>query len=79
MPPKKKRKAVAPAQANQPLPQERMRPHRTPQTPFQQTDETLYTVEKITKTRWSGGARQWLVRWEGYGEQDDTYDQLLES
>ena len=26
--------------------------------------------------RWSGGARQWLVRWEGYGELDDTWEPI---
>ena len=56
--------------------QQRTRPHRTPQTPFQHTDDTLYTVEKITAVRWSGGARQWLVRWQGYGEQDDTWEPI---
>ena len=76
MPPKKKQKAAAPAEANKPPQQERTRPHRTPQTPFEHTDETLYTVEKITAVRWSGGARQWLVRWEGYGEQDDTWEPI---
>ena len=76
MPPKKKQKAAAPAEANKPPQQERTRPHRTPQTPFEHTDETLYTVEKITAVRWSGGSRQWLVRWEGYGEQDDTWEPI---
>ena len=76
MPPKKKQKAAARAPADKPPQQERTRPHRTPQTPFDHTDETLYTVEKITAMRWSGGARQWLVRWEGYGEKDDTWEPI---
>ena len=48
-----------------PAQQERTRPHRTPQSPFQQNDDTLYTVEKITAVRWSRGERQWLVRLQG--------------
>ena len=76
MPPKKKQKAAARAPADKPPQQQSTRPHRTLQTPFQHTDDTLYTVEKITAVRWSGGARQWLVRWQGYGEQDDTWEPI---
>ena len=57
MPPKKKLKAAARAPADKPPQQQSTRPHRTLQTPFQHTDDTLYTVEKITVFRWSGGAR----------------------
>ena len=78
MPPKKKLKAAARAPADKPPQQQSTRPHRTLQTPFQHTDDTLYTVEKImiTAVRWSGGARQWLVRWQGDGEQDDTREPI---
>ena len=76
MPPKKKLKAAARAPADKPPQQQSTRPPRTLQTPFQHTDDTLHTVEKIAAVRWSGDARQWLVRWQGYGEQDDAREPI---
>ena len=49
-----KKKAVDPAPAI-PVPQ-RTRPHRTLQNCFQETEDTLYNVNKITATRWNKGS-----------------------
>ena len=65
--------SAAPAPTQKP---ERTRPHRTPQTPLQQTDDKLYTVNKITDQRWSMGARQFLVRWTGYDADQDIWETM---
>ena len=65
-------KAAAPAAA----PAEKSRPQRTPQNPFEHTEETLYTVEKIMNMRWSRGSREYLVRWESYDESHDTWEPM---
>ena len=70
-----KRKAPA-APAPAAAPDKRTRPHRTPQTPFEQTEETLYNVDKITNMRFSKGVRENLVRWEGYAAAHDTWEPI---
>ena len=67
-----KRKVTAAALAAAAAPAKKTRPHRTPQTPFEQTDETLYAVDKIINMRFVKGSREYLVRWEGYSTSHDT-------
>ena len=60
-----------------PAPAKKTRPTRTPQTPFEQAEqEALYSVDKITSMRWEKGARQYLVRWEGYAASHDTWEPM---
>ena len=66
-------KAAAPAAAA-PADKSQSGPQRTPQNPFEHSEETLYAVDKILNLRWSKGSRQYLVRWEGYDESHDTWD-----
>ena len=42
------------------------RPKRTPQNPFEETEDTTYEVEKMVNMRWQKGSREYLVRWAGY-------------
>ena len=53
-----KRKVTAAALAAAAAPAKKTRPHRTPQTPFEQTDETLYAVDKIINMRFVKGSRE---------------------
>ena len=39
-------------------------------------DETLYAVDRILNMKWERGARMYLVRWQGYGEKDDTWEPM---
>ena len=72
---KKATKAAAPAAAA-PADGPKSGPQRTPQNPFEHTEETLYAVDKIINLRWARGNRQYLVRWEGYGESHDTWEPM---
>ena len=69
-----KKTATAPAPAT-PAPKG-TRLHRTPQNCFQETDNTLYNVGKITATRWNKGSRQYLVLREGYEADCDTWEPM---
>ena len=72
---KKATKVAAPAAAA-PADGPKSGPQRTPQNPFEHTEETLYAVDKIINLRWARGNRQYLVRWEGYGESHDTWEPM---
>ena len=36
----------------------------------------MYVVDKFTYMRWSKGAREYLVRWEGYSAAHDTWEPM---
>ena len=74
-PKSKTAKAAAPAAAA-PADKSQSGPQRTPQNPFEHSEETLYAVDKILNLRWSKGSRQYLVRWEGYDESHDTWEPM---
>ena len=67
---------TTPAAAPAPTTPAKTRPHRTPQTPFDKDDETLYAIDKITAVRFVKGVRQYLVRWEGYAAAHDTWEPM---
>ena len=73
-PPANKRKEAAPTPA--PAPAKRTRPHRSPQTPFEANEETVYAVDKIINVRWTKGSREYLVRWEGFAASHDTWEPM---
>ena len=70
--------ALVPAPA--PAKQKRTAPFRTPQNPFEVGnaggDEELFKVEAIVGLRWVKGARQYLVKWEGYEDKDNTWETM---
>mmetsp|Transcript_13805 Transcript_13805/g.29913 ORF Transcript_13805/g.29913 Transcript_13805/m.29913 type:complete len:84 (-) Transcript_13805:304-555(-) len=70
---------LAPAAAKKP----RTTPFRTAQTPFERAaqndssdDEVLYKVERILNLRFDKGVRQYLVKWEGYADKDNTWEPM---
>ena len=78
---KKAQKRPAPAttaqeQAGAPAPAKKTRPERTPQNPFEQAEEAVYSVDKLVNMRWSKGDRQYLVRWEGFAASHDTWEPM---
>ena len=62
---KNKRKAATggASAAAEPAAPKKTRPERTPQNPFEQAEETLYSVDEIRGMRWKKGDREYLVRW----------------
>ena len=77
--PKRKAPAAASAPAaatGAPAPAKKTCPTRTPQTPFEECEEALYSVDKIIGQRWLKGARQYLVRWDGYSAAHDTWEPM---
>ena len=67
--------AAAPAATNKTP--ARKTPKRTPQTPMEQAAaEEVYKVDRITAMRWSKGARQYQVLWEGWAEKDATWEPM---
>ena len=67
---------TAQGQAGAPAPAKKTRPERTAQNPFEQTEETTYTVDKMLGMRWCKGNREYLVRWEGYAASHDTWEPM---
>ena len=67
---------AAKSPAQKPAAAKKTKPYRTPQTPFEQTEEKLYDVDKITAMRFNKGAREYLVRWEGYAAAHDTWEPM---
>jgi hypothetical protein len=37
-------------------------------------DQDVFTVEAILGHKYEGSTIKYLIRWEGYSEQDDTYE-----
>ena len=70
---KKATPSTVPAAAGAPAPAKKTRPERTPQNPFEQAEENVYSVDKIIGMRWNKGAKEYLVRWEGYDELAQAY------
>lgn len=77
--------ATAPAAAPAPAAatNKKTRPYRTPQTPFEAAEATqevdgepLYKVNFIKNVRFAKGARQYEVVWEGYDENDTTWEPI---
>ncbi|KAL1527010.1 hypothetical protein AB1Y20_015698 [Prymnesium parvum] len=92
MPPKKRGRPrlvaqAAPAPAASPAPaattNKRTRPYRTPKTPFEAAEAAVdvdgqppYKVNFIKNVRFVKGARQYEVVWEGYQENDTTWEPI---
>ena len=75
--PKRKATAAGPAAPTPAPKKQRERPYRTPQNPFEAgDDEQLFKVERIVNVRWAKGARQYLVKWEGYHDKDNTWEPM---
>lgn len=54
---------------------------RTPQTPFEMaaaedSDEATWEVESIKSMRWMQGERQYLVKWQGFAEKDNSWEPM---
>ena len=64
------------AAAGAPAAAKKTRPCRTPQTPFEQAAEELYSVDKIIGMQINKGNREYLVRWEGYAASHDTWEPI---